>query len=98
MEIKTETVQWNLVGSHTLNHYWPNCANKIPWYNEEVTSTIKVPEHKIDYPHNKIENLRNIIKSTFTWDPKWIQTGSKSQTALKFHSVYMAIYMEISLR
>ena len=30
-------------------------------------------------------------KSTFTWDPKW------TQTALKSRSVYMAIYIEISL-
>ena len=36
----------------------------------------------------------SLIKSTFTWDPKWIQTGLKSQTALKSRSVYM----EISLR
>ena len=33
-EIKDiETVQWNLVSSYTQ---W-NCANKIPWYNGEVT-------------------------------------------------------------
>ena len=37
-------------------------------------------------------------KSTFTWDPKWTQTVLKSQTALKCRSVYMAIYMETSLR
>ena len=36
-------------------------------------------------------------KSTFTWDPKWTQTGLKSQTALKCRSIYMAIYIEISL-
>ena len=32
-------------------------------------------------------------KSTFTWDPKWTQTGLKSQTTLKCRSVYMVIYM-----
>ena len=32
------------------------------------------------------------------WNPKWTQTGLKSQTTLKCRSVYMAIYMEISLR
>ena len=36
-----------------------------------------------------IEHIIN--KSTFTWDQKWIQTGLKSQTALKSHSVYMKI-------
>ena len=30
---------------------------------------------------------------TFTWDPKWTQTGLKSQTALKCRFVYMAIYL-----
>ena len=37
-------------------------------------------------------------ESTFTWDPKWTQTGLKSQTTLKCRSAYMAIYMEISLQ
>ena len=37
------------------------------------------------------------IKSTFTWYPKWTQTGLRSQTALKCRAVYTAIYMEISL-
>ena len=37
-------------------------------------------------------------KCTFTWDAKGTQTGLKSQTALRFRSAYMAIYMEISLR
>ena len=44
------------------------------------------------------ENLLLATRSLFTWDPKWTQTGLKSQTALKCRSVYMAIYMEISLR
>ena len=39
-----------------------------------------------------------VIRSTFTWGPKWTQTGLKSQTALKCRSVYLAIYIEISLR
>ena len=37
-------------------------------------------------------------ESTFTWDPKWTQTGLKSQTALKSRFAYMAIYIAISLR
>ena len=43
-------------------------------------------------------DVQPTFKSTFTWDPKWTQTGLKSQTALKWRSVYMAIYMEISLQ
>ena len=43
-------------------------------------------------------SLKRETKSTFTWYPKWTQTGLKSQTALKCRSVYMAIYMEISLQ
>ena len=31
---------------------------------QKLPQRIKVPEYKIDYPHNKIENLYNIIK---TW-------------------------------
>ena len=38
------------------------------------------------------------IKSTFTWHLKWTQTSLKSQTTLKCCSVYMAIYMAISLQ
>ena len=45
-----------------------------------------------------LDNCFCFFKSTFTWDPKWTQTGLKSQTALKSRSVYMAIYIEISLR
>ena len=48
----------------------------------------------------KLGNCRNSewnSKSTFTWDPKWTQNGLKSQTALKCRSIYMAIYIEISL-
>ena len=30
---------------------------------EKLLQRIKVPEHKIDYPRNKIENLHNIIKT-----------------------------------
>ena len=37
-------------------------------------------------------------KSTFTWDPKWTQTGLKSQTALKSRSVYMAISPQLTLK
>ena len=38
------------------------------------------------------------IKSTFTWDPKWIQTGLKSQTTLKCCSVYIAISLLAALK
>ena len=30
---------------------------------EKLPQRIKAPEHKIDYPHNKIENLHDIIKT-----------------------------------
>ena len=40
----------------------------------------------------------SLCKSKFTWDPKWTQTGLKSQNALKCCSVYMAIYVKITLR
>ena len=48
----------------------------------------------ISYDPLKISAILAIslkYKSTFIWDPKWTQTGLKSQTALKSRSVYMAI-------
>ena len=46
-EIETTTSLIVLIKSHDIN-------KKLP-------QRIKVPEHKIDDAHNKIENLRNII-------------------------------------
>ena len=40
----------------------------------------------------------NWPKSTFIWDLGRTETGLKSQTALRCRSVYMAIYIKISLR
>ena len=44
-----------------------------------------------------LQFLRFLLEHVYM-RPKWIQTGLKSQTALKCRSVYMAIYMEISLQ
>ena len=56
----------------------------------------------LGFSHIKKSRLCSLAKftckSTFTWYPKLTQTGLKSQTALKCRSIYMAIYMEISLR
>ena len=56
------------------------------------------PYYLLFYKNDWLKNNSFDIKSTFTWDPKWTQTGLKSQTALKYRSVYMAIYMEIWLQ
>ena len=47
--------------------------------------------------YQRLQDYLQTSNSTFTWDPKWTQTGLRSKTALKY-SVYMAIYMEISLQ
>ena len=65
------------------------CLNCLIWLKE--FSRIRGKFQKCYLP-----NISD-SKSTFTWDPKWTQTGLKTQTALKACSVYMAIYIKISL-
>ena len=80
-----------------LLYVW--CSRKLfiySWLNRFQKCSIVIFKYlqRLVHLHFVISELfkLNCSKNTFIWDPKW------TQTALKYRSVYMAIYMEISLR
>ena len=79
----------NILTTLPSNHSYPIFAG-VP-----VLKVTSYHNYEMHGEHSDSDTI--VVRSHTGWDPKWTQAGLKSQTALKYCSIYMAIYMEISL-